>query len=207
MRRKIDLESWARREHFCFFSCFEEPYYGVCVPVDCTAAYACAKSNGFSFFLYYLYQSLSAAQLVEPFRYRTEEGEVFIYDRVDAGCAIDRSNGTFGYGHILYHENLNQFLEDAKREVQRVRNSSDLTRTTASNVIRYSALPWITFTSMSHARMFSVRDSSPLISFGKMTEQGGKRSMPVSIHVHHALVDGLHVGQYIDCFQGLMNRQ
>ena len=31
--------------------------------------------------------------------------------------------------------------------------------------------------------------------------------MPVSIHVHHALVDGLHVGQYIDCFQELLNAQ
>lgn len=207
MRRKVDLETWVRRAHFEFFSVFEEPYYGVCVNVDCTAAYSFAKRNGFSFFLYYLYRSLSAAQVVEPFRYRTEQGEVFIYDKIDAGSAIDRSNGTFGYGHIIYHEDLNQFLEDAKREVERVRNSSDLTRTTAGNVIRYSPLPWIDFTSLSHARMFTVPDSCPRISFGKMTESGGKRSMPVSIHVHHGLVDGLYVGQYIDCFQELMNSQ
>ena len=191
MRRKVDLETWVRREHFEFFNAFEEPYYGVCVNVDCTAAYSFAKRNGFSFFLYYLYQSLSAAQIVEPFRYRIEQGEVFIYDRIDAGSAIDRSNGTFGYGHILYHEDLNQFLEGAKREVERVRNSSDLTRTTAGNVIRYSPLPWIDFTSLSHARMFTVPDSCPRISFGKMTESGGKRSMPVSIHVHHGLVERL----------------
>jgi chloramphenicol O-acetyltransferase type A len=181
VRRKLDLETWVRRAHFEFFSAFEEPYYGVCVNVDCTAAYSFAKRNGFSFFLYYLYRSLSAAQVVEPFRYRAEQGEVFIYDRIDAGSAIDRSNGTFGYGHILYHEDL--------------------------NVIRYSPLPWIDFTSLSHARMFTVPDSCPRISFGKMTENGGKRSMPVSIHVHHGLVDGLHVGQYIDCFQELMNTQ
>jgi chloramphenicol O-acetyltransferase type A len=170
-------------------------------------AYSFAKRNGFSFFLYYLYQSLSAAQVVEPFRYRTEDGEVFVYDRIDAGSAIDRSNGTFGYGHILYRQDIHQFMQEAKREVERVRNSSDLTRTTANNVIRYSALPWIDFTSMSHARMFTVPDSCPRISFGKMTKNGEKRSMPVSIHVHHALVDGLHVGQYIDCFQELMNKK
>ncbi len=153
MRRKVDLENWVRKAHFEFFNAFEEPYYGVCVNVDCTAAYSLAKRNGFSFFLYYLHRSLSAAQMVEPFRYRTEQGEVFIYDRIDAGSAIDRINGTFGYGHILYHEDLDQSLEDAKREVERVRNSSDLTRTTAGNVIRYSPLPWIDFTSLSHARI------------------------------------------------------
>ncbi|MEL7004699.1 MAG: hypothetical protein AAFN93_18470 [Bacteroidota bacterium] len=29
--------------------------------------------------------------------------------------------------------------------------------------------------------------------------------MPVSIHVHHGLVDGIHVGQYCDLFQKLLN--
>jgi chloramphenicol O-acetyltransferase type A len=43
------------------------------------------------------------------------------------------------------------------------------------------------------------------MSFGKMTESDGKLTMPVSVHVHHALIDGLHVGQYIDLFQQLMN--
>jgi chloramphenicol O-acetyltransferase type A len=79
-----------------------------------------------------------------------------------------------------------------------------LTRNTAENVIRYSALPWLDFTSLSHARMFSLPDSCPRISFGKMTEKGGGRSMPVAIHVNHALVDGIHVGQYVDRFQELM---
>jgi chloramphenicol O-acetyltransferase type A len=209
MKRKVDMENWARKAHFEFFKAFEEPYYGVCVNIDCSAAYRFAKRNGHSVFLYCLYQSLSAAQRSEPFKLRIEQeqGDVFIYERVDAGSTIARSNGTFGYGHILYHESLADFLEGANREIARVRSANDLNRTTAINVIRYSALPWIDFTSISHARMFSLPDSSPRISFGKMTETGGRRSMPVSIHVHHALVDGLHVGQYIDCFQELMNEQ
>jgi chloramphenicol O-acetyltransferase type A len=207
MKRKVDIDSWVRKAHFEFFNTFEEPYYGVCVNIDCSAAYRFAKRGGVSVFLYCLYQSLSAAQRIEPFKHRIEQGEVFLHEQIDAGSTIARSNGTFGYGHILYRENLEDFLEGANREVERVRGANDLTRTTASNIIRYSALPWIDFTALSHARMFSVPDSCPRISFGKMTETAGRRSMPVSIHVHHALVDGLHVGQYIDCFQELMNEQ
>jgi chloramphenicol O-acetyltransferase type A len=66
-------------------------------------------------------------------------------------------------------------------------------------------VPWIRFTSLSHARAFSFPDSIPKISFGKMVEEGGRQSMPMSIHVHHALMDGFHVGQYIDLFEELMN--
>jgi len=205
VKHKIDIENWARKAHFQFFNAFEEPYYGVCVNIDCTTAYRFAKDAGISVFLYYLYKSLSAAQRTEPFKYRIEEGEVFLHDQIDAGSTIARSNGTFGYGHILYRENLEEFLAGANQVVEHVRGSDDLVRTLAPNIIRYSALPWIDFTSISHARMFSRPDSCPWISFGKMIENAGKRSMPVSIHVHHALVDGLHVGQYIECFQDLMN--
>jgi len=207
MKSKVDIDNWIRKPHYQFFKAFEEPYYGVCVNVDCTSAYRFAKANGHSVFLYFLYQSLSAAQKIEAFKYRIDGDEVFLYDQIDAGSTIARSNGTFGYGHILYRPGLPEFLSDANREVERVRSASDLTRTIAPNVIRYSALPWIDFTSISHARMFSQPDSCPRISFGKMTEAAGRKSMPVSIHVHHALVDGLHVGQYIDCFQELLNAQ
>jgi chloramphenicol O-acetyltransferase type A len=38
-----------------------------------------------------------------------------------------------------------------------------------------------------------------------MTEENGKRSMPVSVHVHHGLTDGYHVGLFVNKFQKLMN--
>jgi len=207
MKQKVDIETWIRKEHFKFFGQFEEPYYGVCVNVDCTAAYKFAKEKGVSFFLYYMYQSLSAAQIIEPFKYRWEGDDVFIYDRIDAGSTIGRANGTFGFSHIFYSASFDEFIAGANREVKRVQESNELERNPAGNVIRYSALPWLDFTSLSHARMFSFRDTCPRISFGKLTESNGKRSMPVSIHVHHALVDGLHIGQYVDCFQELMNKR
>jgi len=38
-----------------------------------------------------------------------------------------------------------------------------------------------------------------------MVGDDGKRTMSMSIHVHHGLMDGYHVGQFVDCFQELMN--
>ena len=90
-------------------------------------------------------------------------------------------------------------------EFARVRGTTGLTRTTAENIMRHSVLPWIDFTSLSHARLFSKQDSCPFVTFGKMTEHDGKRSMPVAVHAHHALVDGLHVGLYYENLQKQMN--
>lgn len=207
MRQQVDLETWVRKEHFNLFNEFDDPYYGVCVNIDCTKAYLFAKQNGISFFLYSLYNSLAAAHLVEPFKYRVEGNEVYIYDQIDAGSTIGRPNGTFGFVHLLYFPSLTEFITVSSKEVELVKNADTLIRNPAKNVIRFSSLPWIDFTSISHASNSLFKDSCPKISFGKMTEKDGKRTMPVSVHVHHALVDGLHVGQFIDAFQELMNQE
>jgi chloramphenicol O-acetyltransferase type A len=206
MKQKLNIDTWIRKEHFNFFKNFEEPFYGVVVNIDCTAAYGLAKENGVSFFLYYLHKSLTAVNDLEPFKYRIDGDDVIIYDQINAGPTIGRSNGTFGFSYMDYHPSFHKFMIGAKKEVERVQNTTTLFAPKLDNdIVHFSSLPWINFTSISHARGFSFPDSCPKISFGKMTENNGKRTMPVSIHVHHALVDGLHVGQYIDRFQELMN--
>ena len=205
MKRQVNLETWNRREHFNFFKQFDDPYYGVCVNVDCTNAYRIAKEKNVSFFLYYLYQAAAAANVIEPFKYRLEEDSVVVYDVIDIGSTIGRDNGTFGFMHLSYRPSFDEFIPEASAEVARVKHTTDLVRTSVNNLIRCSALPWIDFTSLSHASHSLFKDSCPKVSFGKMTENNSKRSMPVSVHVNHALVDGLHVGQYIECFQEKMN--
>ncbi|HTD92472.1 MAG TPA: CatA-like O-acetyltransferase, partial [Chitinophagaceae bacterium] len=70
----------------------------------------------------------------------------------------------------------------------------------------YSSIPWLNFTSLSHARAFGFGDSIPKISFGKMSVNGDRRTMPVSLHVHHGLMDGYEVGQFVDKFQALLDQ-
>lgn len=206
MNRELDINSWERKEHFYFFKSFDEPFFGVTVELDCTNAYQYCKDNGLSFFLYYLHKSVKAANNIEPFKYRIIDDKVMIFDTVNPAATINRENGTFGFAYMDYFEEYSQFEMNAKKEIERIRNSSGLIpAVSGENVIHYSSIPWIKFTSLSHARSFTFKDSSPKISFGKMTETDGKKIMPVSIHVHHALMDAYHIGIYIDEFQKLMN--
>lgn len=202
----LDLERWPRREHFNFFRQFEEPFFGVTVQADCTKAYTRAKELNVSFFLYYLHKSLAAANQTEPFRYRILNDQVIVYQTVNASPTINRPDGTFAFAYVDYHESFDQFYNEAKKVIDAVQQSKGLVPALSEeNIIHYSSVPWLNFTSLSHARSFSHKDSIPKISFGKMTEENGKRSMPVSIHVHHALMDGYHVGKFVELFQQLMD--
>ena len=207
MKEKIDIDTWIRKDHFIFFSTFGEPFFGVTVDVDCTATYKEAKEKSVSFFLLYLHKSLAAANATEPFSYRIIDGEVWKYDRVNAAATINRPNGTFGFGYMDFYEDFEDFKTEANKEIEKVQATTGLIPSASGeNVIHYSALPWLNFTSLSHARNFAFQDSCPKISFGKVRDENGKKIMPVSIHVNHALMDGYHVAQFVDAYQELLNR-
>jgi chloramphenicol O-acetyltransferase type A len=206
MKHLLNIEEWPRKDHFNFFKEFEEPFFGICASVDCSTAFKYSKDNNISFFLFYLYCSLRAANEITPFRYRINENNIFVYDQVNASPTINRPDGSFGFSYMDYEPDFNQFIEKAKLEIERIQNSKGLIpAVSGENVIHYSSIPWINFTSLSHARAFRFKDSSPKISFGKMTEENNRKKMPVSVHVHHALMDGYDVGRHFELFETLMN--
>lgn len=208
MPTKLNLDTWPRKEHFEFFSKFEEPFFGIVAPVDCTKAYTSAKQQGVPFFLYYLHKTLVAVNAIEAFRYRISNGAIYIHDTVNASATLTRDDNTFGFSFMEFTPDITIFVTDAKAEIERVRNTPGLfTRTfDADNLIHFSALPWIDFTSLSHARSFTFPDSCPKISVGKIMVDGqGKRSMAISVHVHHGLMDGYHVGLFFEALQQAMD--
>tara|TARA_R110002051_G_scaffold124451_1_gene197637 strand:- start:30022 stop:30645 length:624 start_codon:yes stop_codon:yes gene_type:complete len=203
----IDVDSWKRKEHFEFFQSFEEPYFGSTTNVDVTKAYTFAKSKGISFFLYYLHAALCAANTIENFTYRINEyGQPFICDPIGASATILRENETFGFSNIPFHKDFDAFAKAAKTEIARVKSSNSLfPPEDPINVMHCSSLPWLNFTSITHARTFQRKDSVPKLSFGKVKEVKGVKTMPLAVYVHHGLVDGLHVGRFVESFQNLLN--
>ena len=209
MKTILDLDNWNRKEHFLFFKQMQEPFFGVTVEIDCTKSYETAKALDTSFFIYYLYKTLVAVNTIESFRYRISEDKIFVHDKINGSATIGREDGTFGFSLIEYHSDFTIFEKTALTEIERIQNTTGLfTRTfEEDNVIHFSAIPWLNFTSLSHARSYSFPDSCPKISFGKMmVAENGKRTMSMSVHVHHGLIDGFHLGQFVDYFQEIMNQ-
>ena len=198
---QIDLKTWERRALFEFFNGFSEPYHGVCLRIDCTETFRYAKDHGLSVFLSLMHRSLVAAHQVENFRTRVVDGSVWIFDTIHGGSAVGRPNGTIGFARHPYRQDLVEFVRESSAEIDRIKDRQDLERHSEQNLIRYSVQPWFDFTSISHATDTARRDSAPKITFGKITETGGRRTMPVSIHVHHGLADGSHVAQFVEHFE------
>jgi len=205
-KQQINIEEWSRKDHYHFFKSFDNPFWGITFEVDCTKGYHYCKTNGHSFFLWYLYQSLTAVNQTAPLRLRIEDDKVYDYDRIDASPTIMRPDGTFGFSYIPFEPTFDHFSAKAKIIIEKVQGERGLNpAVSGENVVHYSAVPWLKFTALEHARHSAFKDSCPKISFGKMTGTPQQLVMPVSLHAHHALVDGLHAGQFADLFQQLLN--
>lgn len=208
MKTLLDIDNWNRKEHFLFFKQMEEPFFGITTTIDCSKGYETAKQLGTSFFVYYLHKTIVAVNTIEPFRYRIIDEAVYIYDTIDVSATIMRTDNTFGFSLIEYSADFDVFATNAFKEIERIQTTKGLfTREfPIDNLIHFSAVPWVNFTSLSHARSFTFPDSCPKISFGKiMIDAAGKRTMSMSVHVHQELMDGFQVGQFVDYFQELMN--
>jgi len=204
MKQVIDQRTWNRREHFEFFAGFEEPFFGLVASVDCTPALAEAKRLGVSFFLYYLYHAVQAVNAIENLRYRIEEGQVYAYDRIHASATIGRADHTFAFSFIEQQDELAAFVRGAQAEIAAVQAGAGLRLSPATarpDVIHFSALPWVRFTGLTHARSFAHPDSAPKISVGQTYPEGAATLMPVAVNVHHGLADGYHVGLFLEEFQ------
>ena len=111
MKHIIDIETWERRDNYNFFRNFHNSWISITSEVDCTEAFPAAKAAKRSFFLYYLYAVLRAANEVKEFRFRTDKnGQVVYHDQVDIISPIAVPGKTFYTVRIPTMQILNGFM-------------------------------------------------------------------------------------------------
>lgn len=193
----LDLERWSRRGLFELFRGYEQPFFGLCAPLDVTALRAATGgAGGRSFFLATLWASLATAQEIEPFRYRLEGERVAVHEAVSASCTVLRPDGSFGFATFEWDADFGGFHEAGRREVERVRAGREIEPSGRDDLIHYTVIPWVELTAFRHARGSLADSSVPKVVLGKVHRDGDRERMPVALEVHHALMDGYDAGRW-----------
>lgn len=198
MAKYLDLKKWIRKDVFEFFVAFDKPYFNICTQLDITALLTAVSDHGVSVSLAYHYFALRAANEIEPFRYRLKDGQVIVYDVIHGGTTVLLPNEIFTLVYFQYEPSFKKFIAAAELAVKEAVSGDGAFRPDPrDDMIHFTTLPWISFTSFSHARNWGREDSVPKIAFGKFMKVNGRTLLPFSVEVHHALMDGLHVGRYV----------
>ena len=204
MTRELDLATWPRRATFEHFAALNQPYFGLCTRLDVAATRQATRAAGVSLMLACHFLALRAAHAIEPFRYRLEEGSrVRIHERLHGSTTVLRPDGSIGFCYLEYVEDCREFLRRAAAAVAQARSGQcpfDPMPDEAA-VIHFTTVPWVHFTSMTHPRQLGSGDSIPKMAFGRLQAEADAVWMPLSVDVHHGLMDGLHVGQFVQSLE------
>ncbi len=202
----IDLATWPRRKHFEVYSAFDYPHFNLCANVDITAFYPFIKAHSLAFNTCVVYVLARVANLLPEFRYRVRDGQVVEHAVVHPSPTVMADNDLFSFSTIPYAPSATEFLARAAQVIaQRQANPTLEDEPGQDNLLFMTSIPWVSFTNMNHPIHMHPADSVPRLAWGKFFMDGTQRKLPLSVQVHHGLMDGLHVGRYYQQVQALLD--
>jgi len=205
--RYLDLKTWPRRKHFELFSAYEHPSFGITTTVDLTAFYPAVKRRGISFTVAMVYVISRASNAIAEFRYRIRVGEVVEHEIVHPSFTILVGEDVFSFCTIDYVEDFPEFAAIAAKGIEDVKEHLTLEDDPdRDDLLFMTAIPWVSFTSFRAPMPSHPGDSIPRYAWGKISQDGESLKMPLCVEVHHALIDGAHVGKFYSQVQDFLRQ-
>jgi len=200
--RQINLETWPRREHFKVFSGLGYPHFSLCANVDITKFRPFLKGHNIPFTVAVVYLIARTANEIPEFRYRIRDGNVVEHEVCHPSTTILTGEDLFSFCTFHYTEKFSLFAAEAVKRITHVKEHLNMYDGTAFDELLFmTGIPWVSFTGFVHPINLDPVDSVPRFAWGRFFEEGDSLRMPVNVQVHHALVDGIHVGRFFQTIQ------
>ena len=200
----VDLEKWPRKQHFELFQHFSQPYFNICLKINAKNLYSRCKKVNISFFHGYVYCLLRACHLYKPMMLRIINQKPCYVSSTRVSVVELADDDSFRFSYFDFYETLQEFLDAANVKSHNSKANPFFSKAFNEtqgeiDLIHVSTLPWLNFSSFSHAFNSEQSVGIPKFVFGKYNTLTG--DMPLSIDVHHGLMDGLHVARFVNILQ------
>lgn len=202
----IDLNNYKHKAHLDYFMGMQYPQVNVTSNVDVTDLKSYCKREGISFFLTFLHIVAISADAIPQFRQRihrlspdSDDFEIREYEQSPTSHTEATSDELYCYCPLFHHVPWAEYIDTATKEQQIARTTGTLEEHTEIEAFYFaSSVPWLNYSSVVHP-MENKFASNPIFSWGKFEEDfRGRLMMPMTVIVHHGLVDGKQIGMFYD---------
>ena len=208
----VDPSSGPRANAYAFYREATKPRWGLTTRIDVGPLLRALPNwreavPGLTAFVAYHHAILRAAVTVPALCQRLlPEGGAVQWPELDATPTVLRADDSFAVARLVWAERLQDFAPpalEAVRAAQQVGAPWGI-RTEQSGELHMTTLPLVHFTHFTHARPAVFDDATPSLACGGFGIEGERVWMPLNIEVHHALVDGVHVGRFVQALEALV---
>ena len=200
--RLIDLESWPRREFYEHFIREVVCTYSAVVNIDITGL------KGQKLYPAMIWLLTKTVNEMPEFRtVLTPDGPGIYDDMHPMYTVFNRENKNFSGIWSYFSEDYAEFLKGYEADAALYSRSTRYAPKdgTPANSFNISMVPWVEFTGFNINVFDEGKFLLPIFTMGKYFERDGRRLLPLSIQVHHAVCDGYHLGAFVEKLQGYVD--
>lgn len=203
----FDIENWNRKPQFEFFKSYEDPFFNITSNLEVTNLYNYCKKHELSFSLACIFVAIKSINEIPEFKLRIKNEKVVQYDTVPIGSTVLNNDNTFSFCEFPYNDSIFDFDANGKTIIKNQKEGVTFDANEDEiKIVHCSTLPWVSFTGMKHARKGDEASKGiPKIVFGGLFIENNIKKIPFSVEVHHALMDGYHVGLLFKKIQKFIN--
>ncbi|MFO7673363.1 MAG: CatA-like O-acetyltransferase [Lutibacter sp.] len=205
--KEFDVENRNTNPQSQFFKTYLDPFFNITANLEVTNLYNYCKRNNLSFSLSCLYVALKYANEITEFKLRFKNDKVYLFETVNIGSTVLNDDLTFSFCDFEFQKTMTEFDVKGKIVLENHKNGIVFNaQEDQLGIIHCSTVPWISFTGIKHARNGNEGlQGIPKLVFGKIFTENEFKKIPFSVEVHHALVDGYHVGLLYEKMQKFIN--
>jgi len=206
--KNITFSNPHRQKHFDFFNQMNHPHFNITVELEVPKFVSFVKDLKIKFTPAMVFAIAKAANAVKEFKWRIKNGQVIEHHYVHPSYALHtEASSVFSFCTVAFQSKLTDFVNDALQvEAKMQQNPSFEDEPDRDDYLFMSSIPWFHFTAIQHAMQYHPCDSVPRFTFGKYIKRNNKLMMPLSIQVHHALVNGKEVATFLEVLQEYLNK-
>lgn len=201
---EVNLATYTRRWAYEHFLTFDVPIVSRTIQLDVTKLRLHHKKQKFSFTLTFGFLVTKAMNEIPEFHHRIQDDILVDFDRVIPSYTALSKDNIICFAKGDYSGNFSQDYTKSADMIARAKLGLDQNNLDKSQgQIFITNIPWYSFTSIHHP--YSKNNSSiPIISTGKIYQENGREKIPFAIQTHHALVDGYHIGLFMEKLEGYL---
>lgn len=200
---KIDVSTWVRKQTYHFYKDMDLPIYSMTFELDVTSFYQEIKKRKTSFYFSFMHLVMKEMNQIENFKYRFISDEPYLFEHIHPSFTdLVKDTDQFKIVTVNYNEDDISFIEAAKKKSELQKDTFiNFDEEIRQDLVYITTFPWASYTSVTLATNIDSKDAIPRVTWGKFEDKNGRLIMPFTVAVHHAFVDGLHVGMLIQNIQ------
>lgn len=206
MKKNIDLNNWKRKDLYSHYDICTNPFIIVSTEIDITNLYNYVKKNKLSMYASIGYYILNTANEFEGFKYRKENNNLVLYDKVNANFTDSFNGGDIFFFSVKLNNDLKEFnINYRNTKDDYIKNNREyIEKEYRNDEIWFSCVPWFSFVTITPP--YNHDNYIPQFIWDKFKHNKNKVTTNVMVMIHHGFMDGYQLGQFFTKLQENINK-